>query len=249
MQAGTVGAPSELARDQFEMQAGAVEVCAALLKYPSGEAERQLNSEIILQAIGMASKAVHAVFTPPSSSAVSARSLDDLKLYVGDLYTEMWDMALVAQKPMLSSFIAIPAPSSGFVSTIDHMAHQTVVDSLCFVEDEESLRVVAAITERRSAGTNYPPLSMFPLKDAVRSILNTPYISFDDPSAPLPQFENVVLGGTFDYLHNGHKRLLAMTAMVCTRECTIGVTSDAMLTKKTFASKIQPLETSKYMRV
>lgn len=42
-------------------------------------------------------------------------------------------------------------------------------------------------------------------------------------------YENVVLGGTFDRLHNGHKLLLSQAVLRATKSVTVGVTDINML--------------------
>jgi len=59
----------------------------------------------------------------------------------------------------------------------------------------------------------------------------------------LQQFENVAIGGSFDQLHNGHRKLLFVAAMVCAKRLTVGVTGANMLTTKTLAEYIDPYET------
>jgi phosphopantetheine adenylyltransferase/dephospho-CoA kinase len=46
-------------------------------------------------------------------------------------------------------------------------------------------------------------------------------------------YENVVVGGTFDRLHTGHKILLSEAVLHCTRKLTVGVTDASMLKCKT----------------
>ncbi|KAJ1309521.1 hypothetical protein OPQ81_006295 [Rhizoctonia solani] len=50
-----------------------------------------------------------------------------------------------------------------------------------------------------------------------------------------------VLGGTFDYLHPGHKILLSMAAWITTSKLIVGVTDDALLSKKANKQYIQPI--------
>lgn len=52
-------------------------------------------------------------------------------------------------------------------------------------------------------------------------------------------YENVVLGGTFDRLHNGHKILLSTAALKCSKILSVGITDISMLKCKliSFTSK------------
>lgn len=57
------------------------------------------------------------------------------------------------------------------------------------------------------------------------------------------QFGAVAMGGTFDRLHNGHKILLSVAALLTGRLLTVGMTTPAMLAKKQLTSLIEPLPT------
>ncbi|KAG8716200.1 hypothetical protein FRC11_007374 [Ceratobasidium sp. 423] len=50
-----------------------------------------------------------------------------------------------------------------------------------------------------------------------------------------------ILGGTFDYLHPGHKILLSMAAWITTSKLIVGVTDDTLLTKKANKQYIQSI--------
>lgn len=56
---------------------------------------------------------------------------------------------------------------------------------------------------------------------------NENYTSYNKMEVRL--YENVVLGGTFDRLHKGHKILLSTAALKCTKKLTVGVTDVSML--------------------
>jgi pantetheine-phosphate adenylyltransferase len=81
----------------------------------------------------------------------------------------------------------------------------------------------------------------------------------DDDKEPSQCFERVVVGGTFDHLHAGHKILLTMTALLSTRDIVVGVTGkkkrscsslchspysldDAMLQSKKHKEWLEPIE-------
>lgn len=55
-------------------------------------------------------------------------------------------------------------------------------------------------------------------------------------------FDNVVLGGTFDRLHAGHKIMLSEGCFLAERQITVGVTDENMNQKKTLCELITPTE-------
>ncbi|KOX70265.1 Bifunctional coenzyme A synthase [Melipona quadrifasciata] len=56
-------------------------------------------------------------------------------------------------------------------------------------------------------------------------------------------YKNVVLGGTFDKIHNGHKIFLSEAVLRCTEKLSIGVTDTNMLSAKLLWELIEPCST------
>ncbi|QRV85791.1 cytidylyltransferase domain-containing protein [Ceratobasidium sp. AG-Ba] len=72
----------------------------------------------------------------------------------------------------------------------------------------------------------------------------------DDIQAPPPtehanasrgSYPVTAIGGTFDYLHPGHKILLSMSAWITTSKLIVGVTDDSLLVKKANRQYIQSI--------
>lgn len=55
-------------------------------------------------------------------------------------------------------------------------------------------------------------------------------------------YSSVVIGGTFDRFHNGHRLLLAQSALRAEKRILVGVTDGPLLTNKALAELIEPLE-------
>lgn len=103
-----------------------------------------------------------------------------------------------------------------------------------------------------------PQLDLVPLptvlgwtQETVQALpdLSTPLRHPDTLETPPPQtsealhtYPHVVLGGTFDRLHAGHRLLLAVAAISARSRVVVGVTDDAMLATKTRRELLQPYE-------
>lgn len=61
-------------------------------------------------------------------------------------------------------------------------------------------------------------------------------------TAPAAVYEDVCVGGTFDYIHIGHKLLLSLAAYTSSKRLVVGVSDKPLLKKKALRELMQPVE-------
>jgi pantetheine-phosphate adenylyltransferase len=74
----------------------------------------------------------------------------------------------------------------------------------------------------------------------------------DEEQFSVPRYRRVAIGGTFDRIHNGHRKLLTLAASVCSSDTNnsedgliVGITGDEMLKAKSKASLISDISVRK----
>lgn len=139
-----------------------------------------------------------------------------------DLNSEVYDLCLLNNKPMLDCIIL-----NKFQNQIPKTAH--------FVTPPSSV-VTKLLTPSISK-------KQIDIEDKLDEVL------FGQPFRLFKSVENfckkrysfVVIGGTFDRFHGGHKQLLSAALLICDKTLVVGVTSEKMFKTKKNSSKIQSI--------
>ena len=134
-------------------------------------------------------------------------------------YNVLWDAASLEGNPGLNAVVLMP-PLGSFTDDVASECEAVLGRE----EMLEGTRVAVRVLDTREKAGAPPPV-MVSLGATVDSVLHPPMGAalLDDLDAPTPTYSHVVLGGTFDHLHNGHRRLLTLAALVASEEITVGV--------------------------
>jgi cytidyltransferase-like protein len=154
--------------------------------------------------------------------------------YMGDLYNLLWDFACYYGKYDLDIRI---------ISCVDRPWEDVLrIPELNGVLAYDGLDVIQLNQDRN----NEQRVVFYPLKPFVARQVNPSMFSYlEDEHTTVEKEDVVVVGGTFDHLHNGHKKLLSLAATVCNIELIVGVTAPHMLEKKKLNYLIETLEIRK----
>lgn len=154
--------------------------------------------------------------------------------YMSDLYERLWDEMLQQHSDLkLECFVSCDIPGFDY-ATKEQLFLNPKFQAIYtpFLNDAQTLCKL-----RGNKGLN--PLRIEDISQSnTTKNEDTICFYFDSTELRVPSFKRVALGGTFDRLHNGHRKLLSLAAGVCLETLVIGITGDAMLSKKKNAAKI-----------
>lgn len=158
-----------------------------------------------------------------------------LRTVVPEVYNTVWDMCIHWGKMELECIVL-------------HPGIQQMKDKWDVLKENE-VEVVMNVGKRldkHAIGLDEAPSfkgDVVSLEENLKSILEgSPFVLYDNPSDKLPKCPVVALGGTFDNLHNGHRNLLSVALVICTKKLFIGIASDPMVKEKKNADLIEPIQ-------
>lgn len=154
--------------------------------------------------------------------------------YISSVYSRLWDEMLLADSLGLNCVVVGNIAGANFVTREQlHSLHSLEVLYSFDATIKETMEkkgldfvysVAAAPVEGGGGGSG------------------AQFYYFDSDNTAVPRFDRVALGGTFDKLHNGHKKLLTLAASCTTQSLVIGITGDVMLKAKSNAAQIASFE-------
>jgi cytidyltransferase-like protein len=263
----------------------------AILTMPHNSVDRIANEAILQTALPVSPKLSVVL----RCQGGPAPSLAMLRRYVGEVYSQLWDLSMDQPNPELPDVVVYPqnlpntAPESWIhiVPDLDVViSHEDVSGWISTQAKGRGQRFqafhgdglgglqehVEAMNLER-ASRKLAPVKALHVHNAqwpqIASAVNNPNVIFmdDEPvdecvpsgddddcsdlflcGARIPEgqlFDSVAVGGTFDGLHFGHRKLLSLAASSVnpiTGQLLVGVTVDSMLRRKRFAEFIPPYE-------
>eukprot|EP00606_Chrysophyceae_sp_TOSAG23-5_P000393 GSChrysophyteH2.ASY1.ANO1.285.1 assembled CDS len=171
--------------------------------------------------------------TSSKSSSSSSSSNNKVLEYVSCVYQRLWGEMILHDNLNLNCVVGGDVPQSGFqtISSIytSKSDLQAVYTNCLNKEDFERSHNIGSSTNH---SVEFPKVKPYPITRTGDGGVDSSVYYFDACNERIPTFEKVALGGTFDRIHNGHKKLLTLAAAVCTGAITIGITGDIMLLSK-----------------
>ncbi len=148
------------------------------------------------------------------------------------MYDDAFLSACDANNANLQCTVLADVAISGAVSAASLQHAAAGADEVLVCAEHTQL---ADWAKQQLQGGSAPPVALLPAPDTADCIV------VDELEAPLTPFTKVAVGGTFDHMHAGHRKLLAVAAAATAAdgELLIGVTGPALLRNKKHASTLQ----------
>jgi cytidyltransferase-like protein len=156
--------------------------------------------------------------------------------YISELYSRLWDEMVFRNKVLLDCVVFHDSPTSAGARRDMLKSHEVDIEmayvAKAYIPSDDEIR--------RDLG-----LGSLKIERVIFAADCSDMIFVDCEDQILPQFDIVALGGTFDRLHNGHRKLLSIGATVCKQTLVVGVMADNLLKSKTLSALIHSFDERK----
>lgn len=178
--------------------------------------------------------------------ALPDEPMSNVLAYISSIYSRLWDEMIQNEALGLKCFVVGDVEEYGLISRREL---RNMPDLQAFYTCD-SHAIEAACLERANAGLpalfftdlTSSTLSAKEMHAEAEELAEGQIYYFDLDGQSIPTFGKVAVGGTFDALHNGHRKLITLAAGACNGTLVVGITGDAMLTKKKNADLIPPFK-------
>ncbi len=244
--------PSSLSLDLLVADDGKkYDVAIVHLRYPdprdSGSFVTVLeNDDVISKAVTEVRKQLIiqiSTVQKKEDDKTSSSMKSDVGRYISETYSRIWDEVIQKGAFSLSCTVFGDMAGCNFAGPIEMGSTHTEVQAIYSPDVVFSRELIRKINAMRSTKKLKPVLhekygqyADSHLDDDVN------YFFLDSVGIEIPFFKKIAIGGTFDRLHNGHKKLLTFAIALCTEELTIGISGDALLKNKKGADQIRSQE-------
>ena len=206
------------------------------LELPRGDFEKVLrNDDMITKAMSEVRRSL-LVFVSDSTRPEGGGCSPDLARYISETYSRTWDEVVAGKKFDMQCTVVSDGVNMAVPGLEDFVSRYApdVLYRPGSPRQPWSPLAATSVTEwaRDPHVEQYSPL--------LRTEEDVSYYFLDAPDMQLRTFSKVAVGGTFDRIHHGHKKLLTFAALMCTEELTVGVSGDALLKNKKGAHLIAP---------
>ena len=181
------------------------------------------------------------VFILCSPSSIVGHKNSDTYGYISSIYSRIWDYVASERNFLFDCAVVIDDADN---SKLKQMLSQFHIDALFTDTNASSIlkSVASAITDSNIAISDnklyhkmWTPYISHNIGSATMSatlISSSLLHFFDEPGVSIPLFDKVAVGGTFDRLHNGHRKLLTLATACCNGTFIVGIMSDRLLENK-----------------
>jgi phosphopantetheine adenylyltransferase len=153
--------------------------------------------------------------------------------YISDTYSRMWDEMLQNKRLTINCIVVGDVYGSDFITQAQMRSLPELNAVFSFDADSKNsiqrMRSESQLSEISFVHTN----SLIDNQPSIPVSSGKPAIYFfDADNVHIPRYRKVALGGTFDKLHNGHRKLLTLAAASSSDTLIVGIMGDDMLKKK-----------------
>ena len=170
-----------------------------------------------------------------------------LHIHIYSLVFKVMSVYLQASKcsPLLDIRILLPplplSPAIGGRSQphLQHSSIEVLLSPLPSLEEVKRSPGYRLLSQRIDSSLE-PKYQTIEIENSTSSDCNLRQTALSAQS--LKAYNDVVLGGTFDNIHHGHRLLLTQSALLARRRIVVGMSSGSMLSSKVLPELIKPID-------